>query len=76
MDEPVFKRVALIGIGLIGSSIARAVKAFEGLATEIIVNDSSQKSLDRVAQLGFADACEIDPAKAVTGADCVIGQTH
>jgi cyclohexadieny/prephenate dehydrogenase len=72
MAEPIFKRVALIGIGLIGSSIARAAKEFEGLATEIIVNARSQKSLDRVAELGFADRCEIDPVKAVAGADCVI----
>jgi cyclohexadieny/prephenate dehydrogenase len=72
MAEPLFKRVALIGIGLIGSSIARAAKEFEGLATEIIVNARSQKSLDRVAELGFADRCEIDPVKAVAGADCVI----
>ena len=72
MAEPIFKRVALIGIGLIGSSIARAAKEFEGLATEIIVNARSQKSLDRVAELGFADRCEIDPVKAVTSADCVI----
>jgi cyclohexadieny/prephenate dehydrogenase len=64
--------VALIGIGLIGSSIARAAKEFEGLATEIIVNARSRKSLDRVAELGFADRCEIDPVKAVAGADCVI----
>ena len=72
MAEPLFKRVALIGIGLIGSSIARAAKEFEGLATEIVVNARSQKSLDRVAELGFADRCEIDPTKAVAGADCVI----
>ena len=72
MAEPLFKRVALIGIGLIGSSIARAAKEFEGLATEIIVNARSRKSLDRVAELGFADRCEIDPVKAVASADCVI----
>jgi cyclohexadieny/prephenate dehydrogenase len=29
-------------------------------------------TLDRVAELGFADVCEIDPAKAAAGADCVI----
>jgi cyclohexadieny/prephenate dehydrogenase len=72
MAEPVFNRVALIGIGLIGSSIARAAKEFGGLAGEIVANARSQKSLDRVAELGFADVCEIDPAKAVIGADCVI----
>jgi len=72
MAEPIFNRVALIGIGLIGSSIARAAKEFDGLAGAIVANARSQKSLDRVTELGFADACEIDPAKAVIGADCVI----
>jgi cyclohexadieny/prephenate dehydrogenase len=72
MAEPVFQRVALIGIGLIGSSIARAAKEFGSLAGEIVANARSQKSLDRVGELGFADVCEIDPAKAVIGADCVI----
>jgi cyclohexadieny/prephenate dehydrogenase len=72
MIEPIFKRVALLGIGLIGSSIARAVQEFPGLAGEVVANARSQKSLDRVAELGFADRCEIDPVKAVAGADCVI----
>jgi cyclohexadieny/prephenate dehydrogenase len=72
MVEPVFQRVALLGIGLIGSSIARAAKEFGGIAGEIVANARSQKSLDRAAELGFADLYEIDPAKAVAGADCVI----
>jgi cyclohexadieny/prephenate dehydrogenase len=72
MSKVLFKRLALIGIGLIGSSIARGVREFGGIADEIIVNARSQKSLDRVAELGFADRCEIDPLKAVAGADCVI----
>jgi cyclohexadieny/prephenate dehydrogenase len=71
MDEPIFNRVALIGIGLIGGSIARAAKQ-SGLAGMIVASDCAQKSLDRVAELGLADFCEPDPAKAVRGADCVI----
>jgi cyclohexadieny/prephenate dehydrogenase len=73
MAEPViFDRLALIGPGLIGGSIARAAKAFGGMAGQIVASSRSQKTLDRVAELGFADVCEIDPAKAVEGADCVI----
>src|SRR5579871_1987588 len=72
MGEVIFRRVALIGIGLIGSSIARAIKEFSGLASEVVANARSQESLDRVAALGFADRCEIDPVAAVAGADCVI----
>ena len=72
MAEPLFRRLALIGIGLIGSSIARAAKERDDLAAEIVVNARTQTTLDRVVELGFADRVEIDPAKAVAGADCVM----
>jgi cyclohexadieny/prephenate dehydrogenase len=72
MGEPIFRRVALLGIGLIGSSIARAAKEFPGLAGEIVANARSAATLERVAELGFADRCELDPLAAVAGADCVI----
>ncbi len=72
MADPVFKRLALVGIGLIGSSVARIAKQRGDLATEIVVNARTQKTLDRVAELGFADRVEADPAKAVEGADCVM----
>ncbi|MSP02345.1 MAG: prephenate/arogenate dehydrogenase family protein [Acetobacteraceae bacterium] len=72
MAEPVFKRLALLGIGLIGSSVARIAKAQGDIAAEIVVNARTQKTLDRVVELGFADRVEPDPAKAVEGADCVM----
>jgi len=70
--EPVFRRLALLGIGLIGSSVARIAKERGDLAAEIVVNARTQKTLDRVVELGFADRVEPDPAKAVAGADCVM----
>jgi cyclohexadieny/prephenate dehydrogenase len=72
MSDVIFPRLTLIGAGLIGGSIARAAKEFGGIAGEVVVSSRSQKTLDRVAELGFADVCEIDPAKAAAGADCVI----
>ena len=72
MAEPVFRRLALLGIGLIGSSVARIAKERGDLAAEIVVNARTQKTLDRVVELGFADRVELDPAKAVEGADCVM----
>src|SRR5580658_6622327 len=72
MAEPVFRRLALLGIGLIGSSVARIAKERGDLAAEIIVNARTQKTLDRVLELGFADRVELDPARAVEGADCVM----
>jgi cyclohexadieny/prephenate dehydrogenase len=70
--EPVFRRLALLGCGLIGSSVARIAKAQGDLASEIIVNAHTRKTLDRVAELGLADRVEPDPARAVEGADCVM----
>ena len=72
MAEPVFRRLALLGIGLIGSSVARIAKERGDLAAEIIVNARTQNTLDRVVELGFADRVELDPARAVEGADCVM----
>jgi cyclohexadieny/prephenate dehydrogenase len=71
-QAPLFQRLALLGCGLIGSSIARAAKARGGIASEIVANARSAKSLARIAELGIADRVEADPAEAVRGADCVI----
>jgi cyclohexadieny/prephenate dehydrogenase len=71
-QAPLFRRLALLGCGLIGSSIARAARAQGGVAGEIVVNARSAKTLARVAELGIADRVEADPAAAVQGADCVI----
>ena len=72
MAEPLFRRLALVGIGLIGSSVARIARERGDLAGEIVVNARTQKSLDRVMELGIADRVELDPARAVEGADCVM----
>ena len=64
--------MALLGIGLIGSSIARAARERGDLAAEVVACARTQATLDRVAELDIADRCEIDPARAVAGADCVI----
>jgi cyclohexadieny/prephenate dehydrogenase len=72
MAEPLFKRLTLIGVGLIGSSVARIAMERRDLATEIVVNARTQKTLDRVMELGIADRVEADPGRAVEGADCVM----
>ena len=72
MAEPLFERIAFLGIGLIGSSVARIARERGDIAREIVVNARTQKTLDRVMELGFADRVELDPAKAVEGADCVM----
>ncbi|MCW3476993.1 prephenate/arogenate dehydrogenase family protein [Limobrevibacterium gyesilva] len=72
MPEPLFKRLALLGIGLIGSSVARIARERGDLAAEVVANARTQATLDRVMELGIADRVELDPAKAVEGADCVM----
>ena len=72
MPEPLFRRLALIGIGLIGSSVARIAMQNGTIATEIVANARTQRTLDRVTELGIAHRCELDPAQAVEGADCVM----
>jgi cyclohexadieny/prephenate dehydrogenase len=68
----VFRRVALLGMGLIGSSIARACRVRGGLAGEIVAHAKTPRTLARVAELGIADRIEPEAASAVQGADCVI----
>ena len=68
---PPFDRVALVGLGLIGSSVARAARR-AGLARTIVACDRDEAVLARVAELGIADEIEPDPAAAVSDADLVV----
>jgi cyclohexadieny/prephenate dehydrogenase len=66
-----FNRLALIGVGLIGSSIARAARA-QGAARSIVATARSAQTRRRVAELGLADQVVENNAAAVEGADLVI----
>ncbi|MBO6894030.1 MAG: prephenate/arogenate dehydrogenase family protein [Roseibium sp.] len=68
---PIFERMALIGIGLIGSSIAQAARQ-RGLVKEIAISTRSPATLQRAEELGLGDVYELDAAVAVEGADLVI----
>ncbi|MEH2510729.1 cyclohexadieny/prephenate dehydrogenase [Nitrobacteraceae bacterium AZCC 1564] len=70
-NAPQFARVTVIGLGLIGSSIVRAVKQL-GLAGELVATDASPKVRDRAVELGLADRVPATNAEAVTDADLVI----
>jgi cyclohexadieny/prephenate dehydrogenase len=72
MNAPaVIPRLALIGTGLIGGSIARAARA-SGAAKEIVATARSAQTRRRVAELGFADRVVETSAEAADGADLVI----
>ncbi len=68
---PLFQRIALIGFGLIGGSIARAARA-QGLAGEIVVTARSAATRARVRELGVVDRVVDTSAEAVKDADLVI----
>lgn len=70
-DAPLFARLAVIGFGLIGGSIARRARA-AGLAREIVAYDASEAARVRVRELGIVDAVAETAPAAVAGADGVI----
>jgi cyclohexadieny/prephenate dehydrogenase len=70
-DGPIFDRLALIGVGLIGSSIARAARQ-QGVVRTIVATAHSARTRQRVQELGFADEVAETNAQAAAGADLVI----
>lgn len=66
-----YERVALIGLGLIASSMAHAMKA-NGLAGEIVGYARSAETRAAALEIGFCDRVETTAAKAVAGADLVV----
>jgi len=66
-----FDRIALIGIGLIGSSVARVIKR-DKLVDHIAVTARSEKSLETAVRLGIADSITLEAAEAVKDADIVM----
>ena len=71
LSEPLFQRLALIGMGLIGSSLARVCRR-KKLAREIIATDKSSAVRARVTELALADHIVETAAAAVEAADLVI----
>ncbi len=71
MSDPNFNRIALIGIGLIGSSIARDIKEL-GLAKNVVVSTRSADTLKRAEELGLGTHYVNSAAEAVRDADLVI----
>ncbi len=72
MGKPLFDRLTLIGIGLIGSSVARIARERGDIAREVVACARTESTLRRVQELDIADRVELDPARAVEGADCVM----
>jgi cyclohexadieny/prephenate dehydrogenase len=71
MNGRLFDRVAIIGIGLIGSSLARVLRR-DSPDTVIAACARRAETLDAVRRLGIADLATDDSARAVEGADLVV----
>jgi cyclohexadieny/prephenate dehydrogenase len=74
MTARLYERIAIVGGGLIGSSIARAART-RSVVGEIHIADSSAPARARLEALGIADKVTADPAEACRGADLVIFAT-
>jgi hypothetical protein len=70
-DAPLFERMALIGMGLIGSSLARAVIS-KGLVRSVVGCARSEATRDKALELGLAESMFADPGDAADGADLVV----
>jgi cyclohexadieny/prephenate dehydrogenase len=68
---PVYNRVALIGLGLIASSMAHAMRA-KGLAGEIVGHAKSAETRSTALEIGICDRVYATAAEAVMGADLVV----
>lgn len=71
MEKPLINKLALIGTGLIGGSIARAARA-SGAARTVVATARSPQTRRRVMELGFADLVAETNTEAAKGADLVI----
>lgn len=70
-DGQPFRRVALIGVGLIGSSMALAMRRF-GLAERLVGCARSAETRAKILDLGLCDEVFEDPAAAVADCDLVV----
>jgi len=69
--KPMFKRMALIGIGLIGSSISHAARR-AGLVGEVVCSALMPEERERAEALGLVTKAYANPVNAVKGSDLVI----
>lgn len=71
MSKPLFGKVALLGVGLIGSSMAHAMRR-GGLAGHIAGYARRAETQEAAKKVGFADSIHSDAVSAVRDADLVV----
>ncbi len=65
------RRLCIIGVGLIGGSLARALRQ-KGYCQEVVGSSRRREHLQEAVDLGVIDRFETDPARAVAGADMIL----
>lgn len=71
MSEPIIRRLALIGVGLIGGSLVKSLRR-AGAVVEIVGNSRTEATQQKALSLGVVDRIESDLEKAVEGSDLVV----
>ena len=66
-----FNQVTFIGLGLIGSSLARVIRA-QGLAQKIVASSRSQSTVQTALDINLIDEAFADVAQAVKEADLIV----
>ena len=70
-DKLQIGRLAILGVGLIGGSLARALKR-AGACDTIVGSGRNEKNLHKAVGLGVIDEFDMDPAAAVRDADMIV----
>lgn len=70
-ESKMFETISIIGIGLLGGSIAKTAKKY-GLVGSVTGCGRRRERLEYALRNGIADRVEADPEKAVRGADLVV----
>lgn len=65
------ERLCIVGVGLIGGSLARALRT-AGACREVVGCGRDEVQLRRAVELGVIDRYDTDPTRAVAGADVVV----
>jgi prephenate dehydrogenase len=74
LDMPLVKRLAVIGVGLIGGSLARVLRE-KGAVGEVVGIGRGEANLRRGVELGVLDSYSLDAREGVQGADLVFVAT-
>ena len=69
--QPLIQRLCVIGVGLIGGSLARALRE-KGEVAEVVGSGRNEDNLRAAVRLGVVDRYDTDPARAVAGANVVV----